>query len=302
MKINYLLLIFYFITIFTFSQQSKKWLSNNRFLVEKDDKFGVVDSLNKILFPFENQMVDCRNERFVVKKGDKFGLYTYDKKEILPPKNFLISSREFNRFFVALTYLKRGLIDVDGHWIIQPNYRFLSAILDDKFYIVQNEFSLNGLFDFNGKQVFSEHYKFYTIAHDKIFASKNNQAFILDVQNPNQSIQLANDITLVYTNRHYTVNNQYVQLVKKDNKLGLMNAKNEMIIPFIYDQIRSSNNWNYFVVKNEIKYGLIKIDGTIVKETIYDFIEWHNDFIILKRKGFEDDVYYYEEKPNFIYE
>ncbi len=295
-------LLFLFFSIFVHSQQLLNLLCENRYLVVKDEKFGVADSLNQIIFPIEYQMIEYKHQHFIVKKSDKFGLFTTDNKEILPTKFFFISERQNKRFFVAKSHYKRGLIDVNGHYIIEPKYRSVSAILDDYFYITQNDSKFNGIYDYNGKLVYPEEYKFFTIDNDKIFASKNEQMMILDVLNPEDSIVLDKDITFVYTNRHYIVNNSYVQLAKKNNLFGMINSDNEIIIPFIYEQIRSSNNWNYFIVKKNKKYGLIKIDGKIVKDPIFDFVEWFEDLIIFKRKGFENDVYYYQEKEYIILE
>ena len=58
------------------------------------------------------------------------------------------------------------------------------------------------------------------------------------------------------------------QIIKKENKFGLINSKNETIIPTIYDDLKSSQNWRYFIITKNNKIGLINVNGTVTKEPI----------------------------------
>ena len=84
------------------------------------------------------------------------------------------------------------------------------------------------------------------------------------------------------------------QIIKSENKYGVINSKNETIIPIIYDEIKSSQNWRYFIIKLNNKLGLININGIITKEPIYDNIELRKEYILLKRKDKKDEIYSYE--------
>ncbi len=84
------------------------------------------------------------------------------------------------------------------------------------------------------------------------------------------------------------------QIIKKENKYGIINSKNKTIIPIIYDEIKSSENWKYFIIKQKNKIGLININGIVTKEPIYDNIQLRKEYIILKRKNLKDEYYSYE--------
>ena len=84
------------------------------------------------------------------------------------------------------------------------------------------------------------------------------------------------------------------QIIKKENKFGLINTKNETIIPTIYDDLKSSQNWRYFIITKNNKIGLININGTVTKEPIYDSIDLRKEYIVLKRKNKKDEIYSYE--------
>ena len=78
-----------------------------------------------------------------------------------------------------------------------------------------------------------------------------------------------------------------------DNLYGVLNFKNEFVIPLIYDEIKSSQNWEYFVVKKSNKYGIVKTDNTIVVPIVFDKILFNKEYVTLKRKGFKDSYYGY---------
>jgi hypothetical protein len=84
------------------------------------------------------------------------------------------------------------------------------------------------------------------------------------------------------------------QIIKKENKYGIINSENETIIPIIYDEIKSSQNWRYFIIKQKNKIGLINVNGTVTKQPIYDSIELRKEYIVLKRKNIKDEIYAYE--------
>jgi hypothetical protein len=148
--------------------------------------------------------------------------------------------------------------------------------------------------NFNGKNIIPEEFKFYTIDNYRLFATKNNKPQIIDLLNSENNIQLNEKIEFLETIRHYSMGENLYQIIRIENKYGVINSKNETIIPVIYDEIKSSENWRYFIIKLKNKLGLININGIITKEPIYDNIELRKEYIILKRKDKKDEIYSYE--------
>lgn len=96
------------------------------------------------------------------------------------------------------------------------------------------------------------------------------------------------------TQRHYSTGEMFFQIVKQKNKFGVINAKNETIIPIIYDEIKSSQHWKYFLIKENSKIGIINIYGEVIKKPIYDNIELRKEYVLLKRKNQKDEFYSYQ--------
>ena len=153
---------------------------------------------------------------------------------------------------------------------------------------------MNGVYDLNGKNILPEVYIFYTIDNYKIFAVKDNQPQVLDLQHPDEIISLAKDVAFIETQRHATTGERFYQIVRKQNKYGVINADNQTVIPILYDDVKSSGHWRYFFFKVNNKIGIINVEGKIIKEPIYDAVELRKEFVLLKRKNEKDEIYSYE--------
>jgi hypothetical protein len=269
-------------------------VEENRFIERRNNKFGITDSLKKVIIPFKYDFIEFKNQRLIIRNNNLNGLFTLDNKELIPIEFEFILPRKNDRFILWKNNSVNGLCDTNGKIIIPTKYRSVSSTKKDDFYITENENNLNGIYDFNGKNIIPEEYKFYTVDNYKIFATKNNKPLIIDVQNSENSIHLDEKIELIETLRHYSMDENLFQIIKKKNKYGIINSNNETIIPIIYDKIESSQNWRYFIIKQNNKIGLINVNGTITKEPIYDNIQLRKEYIIFKKKNLKDEYYSYE--------
>ncbi len=269
-------------------------IDENRFIERKENKFGITDSLKNVIIPFMYDFIEFKNQRLIIRKDNLNGLFSLDNKELLPIEFKFILPRKNGRFILWTKESMFGLSDINGKIIIPIKYKRVSSIENDDFYITENGNNLNGVYDYNGNNIIAEEYKFYTVDKYRIFATKDNISQILDIQNSEKNIILEEKIELIETVSHYAMGENLFQIVKKENKFGLLNSKNETIIPIIYDEIKSSQNWRYFIIKQNNKIGLINVNGTVTKEVIYDSIELRKEYIILKRKNKKDEIYAYE--------
>ena len=176
--------------------------------------------------------------------------------------------------------------------IISPEYNFMSS-MDGEHYVVMNKQKLNGVYDFHGNLVVPMEYKFFTIDGSKVFAEKNNVAQILDINHLDSPVILDSSIKLIYTERHYSSSEEFFQIIKKDEKYGLMNANNGLIIPIIYDEMKSSGSWKFFIIKKNGKYGMLKIDGSIPVPPAYEKIVPKKEGVELFRKGNKKEFFGY---------
>ncbi|RDI56837.1 WG repeat-containing protein [Flavobacterium glaciei] len=287
-------ILFLLLSILIYSQDSKMKIEENRFIERRNNKFGITDSLQNIIIPFKYDFIEYENQRLIVRKNSLNGLFSLENTELVPIEFRFILPRKNDRFILWKNNSTDGLCDANGKIIIPVKYKNVSSTENDDFYITENENNLNGIYDYNGKNIILEEYKFFAVDGYKIFATKHNKAQIIDLQNSKNNIDLDEKIELIETLRHHAMGENIFQIIKKGNKFGIINSKNETIIPIIYDEIKSSQNWRYFIIKQNNKIGLINVNGTLTKEPIYDSIELRKEFIVLKRKNIKDEIYSYE--------
>ena len=292
-SITITILLVFFSTLI-YSQDFATKISDNRLIERKGKKFGVTDSLKNVVIPFKYDFLEYKNERFIVRNNQLHGLLSLDNKELIPIEFEHILPRLNNRFILWKENSINGLADINGKIIIPLKYKRVSSTQNDDFYITENEKNLNGVYDIYGKNIIPEEYKFYTIDNYRIFATKNSKPQIIDLMNSKNTIQLDDEVEFVETIRHYSMGESLFQIIKRENKYGVINSKNTIIIPVIYDQIKSSQNWRYFIIELKNKFGLININGIITKDPIYDSIQLRKEYIILKRRNVKDEYYTYE--------
>lgn len=276
------------------SQNFKTKIEDNRFIVRSDNKFGITDSLKNVIVPFIYDFIDFKNQRLIVRKNHLNGIFNIENKQFLPVDFDLILPRKNERFIVLKNKSLFGLYDINGNIIIPIKYKQVYSIENDNFYITKNVKDLNGVYDYNGHNIIPEVYKFHTVDKNKIFATKADESYVIDIYNSENNIILKENIELIKTVRHYTTDEELFQIIKMENKFGLINSKNEIIIPIIYDDLKSSQNWRYFIIKKNNKIGLINVNGTVVKEPIYDSIDLRKEYLVLKVKNKNNEIYSYE--------
>lgn len=247
-------------------------VGHNRYITIKNAKWGVQDSIGKIIVPLDYDQIESKNDRLIVRKKDKWGLLTMDNQVVLAVINDRVLARGNNRFIVWNKGLQ-GLIDTGGKKIIGIQYVNVSSLgVQDEYYVVKNSQGYSGVYDFEGVRILPEKYHFYTVDGYKVFAEANGQPFILDVRHPNPPTRLDLQIKFVETLRHYSMDEKLFQIIVQQGKYGLIDSDNKEIIPARYDKIQSSSDWRYFIFKENGKYGLIRVHQGIVAEPLYDTI------------------------------
>jgi hypothetical protein len=287
----FLSLVVFLIAEMSFAQETK--IEANRFIKLKNGKVGVTDSLNKTIVPFQYESIEFYNNRLLVRKNGMYGLNTIYNDTILQAIYKYILPRNNNRFILCKTNTLFGLCDNDGKMMLPLIYKNIYSTENDDFYITQNDKNLKGVYNASGENILPEIYQFYTQDGYKIFAVKNGQPLILNFKNPTAELLLDKKIAFVETIRHFTIAEQFFQIVKQDNKYGVINANNEIVIPIIYDDLKSSQHWRYFVITVNGKLGIINVAGNIEKEPIYDDIEFRKEHVLLKRKNQKAEIYFY---------
>lgn len=140
MKSTSLLIIIFFITSTLSAQYGVKWMAEPNFdfdyvqefndstyftLVEKNDKYGLVDMYGKAVLPIIYDDIDIVNKRtWIVELNEKYGLWT---KDIGNP-NCIYDEMDGmkNGYYTVSVDEKIGLIDKNGVLIIPIQYNYIS--------------------------------------------------------------------------------------------------------------------------------------------------------------------------------
>ena len=296
MKNRFLAYFLLFLTFNSFSQsdgtpQIMKTLENGNSIAYFNSKLGLIGARGKKIIPFEYETLEYQNGCLIAQKVGKYGLLTLDNKIIVPCKYDLILKRDNGNFLVILDDLK-GLIDKSSKDLLPTKYKSIDTFQKD-FYIVQNQEDLNGIYDFKGTSIVPENYVFYNIDNTKIFCTENTKSLIIDVTDSKNNINLPDNITFKKNNKFYIVGELFHQIFSSNNKFGLLNSDNKILIPAVYDDLNNFYNSSVFIAKLNGKYGIVNYQNKTVREIKYDKIELKKEYAVLKIKNQKDEFYEY---------
>lgn len=225
--------------------------------ITKDKKKGFTDKAGKIIVPpmyddvesfYENGM----NYFIKVRLGEKFGVINL-KNEIIIPTDFGRIGEE-NGFFKVVTPepdRKFGLYSRNGKLVVPAKYNWItnSDTQDSKITILRKD---DGSYDFLNQK------------SELIFPESIGQyGYVLDQE------KLLNP---------FSVRGKSLLFVKaKNGKYGLLNEITEVLdVPMVYDQIIQrfqSEKHIYFSVRKGKKYGLINEKNQEIVPIQYDYID-----------------------------
>lgn len=85
----------------------------------------------------------------------------------------------------------------------------------------------------------------------------------------------------------------------KNHKLGIINTQNEIVFPFIYNDIASSNDRYLCVSYDKQKYGLVDFENNLILPFIYDLLNVNGNYLNFGELS-ETTIENYDSGVNFI--
>jgi hypothetical protein len=170
-----------------------------------------------------------------------------------------------------------GLFNTDGDIVVEAQYTEVVIFAKDSDFVYVSEGNtlyVHGLIDLTGKSVLQPNYRLFEDGYDRmIFRSIYGESYewIFD--------EGITDIDF------YDMNgNLYT---KKYDNGWIIYKGNDVIVSNIYDQVKYSPSKNMFVTYLDGKMGLEDIDGTIILEPIFSFLDYYNgdSFIGVELEG-----------------
>lgn len=287
--------------------------------VEKEGKWGVVDSLNNIIIPFKYSYILLKDNRFIAidSKTRKAGMVDLNGNIIVP---FEFSRLEFMAHNLIQVrkyhenYFEVGLMDMNGNWVLNMiDNAFIYGFQEDMSRISKN--NKYGFVNKEGRIVIPMKYSF----------AFNFSKGLASVKTGNKWGFINQKGEWVIPAMYQSVKDYEGGLIaaQKDNKYGFINIRNEVVIPFKWSNAQSfglmreqpgtaqvsihnlagiidekgnyiipceyeSLNWNkvleIYIARKHKKYGVIDKNGNV----LHDFT--HKDIIVSHGRILTKDI------------
>jgi hypothetical protein len=151
-------------------------------IVKKNGKFGLINHLDEILLPIENNLVEKRRwfDYLIVEKNGFQGIYSKSGKEIISKKYEEIDPCYYNdneRFIVKKNGLF-GVIDINENIIIPIEFDSISNWVEygpEAHFVVKND--KHGLINREGKVIVPPIYDKILVDNSKLIKVKNSKLF-----------------------------------------------------------------------------------------------------------------------------
>ena len=265
-------------------------LNKNCLFIKKDTLWGMMDYDLSILLNIEYDSILTNKsvkQMFVVKKKSKFGLWNISKKdweipleydsikirskyEVLVQKNhkwglFQFTSGEMTA--VKYDEIKRSKGRVGDQWeILAPHKNQQKQIAQAEKRKQQGIQERSGKYGVIGK----DDQWLLTPQHEKIW---DNGSFYTIIQNDKKGIMASDGRYIIkpeYEEVPYEIGDMFLR-TKKNGKWGIINTKNEIIIPFSYDRIEKLKD-GILKVLNGDYWTMINMEGNPICESSFSSI------------------------------
>ena len=276
-----------------------------------NNKHGILKSdYSALLFPIEyesikNEVANLKGsyhkgKLIQLKKDDKVGLIDQNGIEVLPLEYQSIQTGSSS--IIIQKNNKYGLLDNDGNEILPLEYQ---TIQFENYGIMLQKDNLWGLIDYSNNTIFKTEYDkiTQTVKYEKFFIlEKDNQDGLWDSETKKWIIPFSED--------SFEVISKYKILVQKNNKWGIIQPSEGVIVPIKYDEIkkhkgRIGNKWEtlpYFkktqdnidrrnkIIKkpgneSEEKYGVMGWNGNWLLPPKYEQIRKKGDYYQIIQDG-----------------
>lgn len=287
--------------------------------VSKNGKYGIIDSTFKEIIPCNYEFIDPLSPtRFKFKEGKKWGIIDENENIIINPEYLSISHLSDEYFKVELSIPNGsvseqyfGVIDKNGEIVIPINCLSISKITyeDNVFWHAETRFK-QGIYSESTDVIIPFIYDDIEIQDGKFICkifeqTHNSYAY----SNRNKRVKSVYYYTLK-GEQYLNVDEKYTHIVpseydiafyaglglirvKKDDKWGLINFMNDVVISPMFAYIDVFNGLFAIVGRSEdednirdLKYGLIDCFGEIVLPLEHDHInKWENDYYLANKNN-----------------
>lgn len=218
---------------------------------KKNRKWGLADTNGKILSSPKFDDIDLfENDFFLTKIGDKQGLLSMSGQEILRTESDEIKIYNPNLFFFQKNE-KWGAVNEKGQTIIRPSFQSFFTLSDNFIKLISN--SRVYLYSVFNQQIITKgEYETYYPFSKKYVLAKNQKKLGLLNSLGNRILDVKYDEIQSFGKDQFRVNFQ--------GKWGVVTIGDHIIIPFDYQYVTPLKS-NICVVKKNQKLGIVNFKG-----------------------------------------
>jgi hypothetical protein len=222
---------------------------------------------------------------------------------LIPSILFGQESLDENRIYPAPVGKKEGYIDYTGEFVIPPTYYQTGAFCPDNRAAIVSTKTLDGIIDLKGAFVVPMAY--HSLRRINTMKDEYGYLYLASIDEKYGIINLANQVIIPLKYDYIDAETEYF-IVGKDKMAGVLNLSNEVILPLEYDEIHQDAEYAGFVVKGtNDKWALYEEDGKQICEPIFDDrnIEFTSSYINGPSNGEYLTIDYYGMvHPNFDFD
>ncbi|MEO1263878.1 MAG: WG repeat-containing protein [Bacteroidota bacterium] len=307
MKTSLTLLIYFFAVSFGYSQvdnQEEKILMDAPVVPAPVPKYKKGDTI--LIKDVSHRFIKSRKGLFVLKENEKIGVFDSKLNPILIPANWQAVKIEDYGIEVVTNDGKCGLYNKEGKELIPPIMKYVTYVYEGLFRCTNEDGKIHFYFldkdyytrtgycdvrEFEAKSfrlLVSPDCKNYGLVHlDSI-----DHVATFDFQKPDYiSLDKKSGCILTKDNKRGAIFYDHTIIlpfeyeeikkvrdgfmVKKNNLGGVVDEKNQELIPIKYESIELLNSEGQFLVGEKNKIGLINIDNEILIPVEYEELQWN---------------------------
>jgi len=243
-----------------------EFFSENKFLrVEKDKLVGIIDSVENVIIPCKYQNIEESNRNLfrATKVEGLSGIINDSDRTIIP---FDYSGMEFCENFIIAKKKKdsetiSGILKYDGTILLSFMKGKLKQLSD---HLIELTTEVKGKNDITPIEV-----KFVIDEKGKNVIPGMSFEYLFPIYISNKSrIKSGYINAIIY---EFFMNDEIIEYKLKS---GIINSIGEIVIPFEYDELPYLFNFNekYICVKNNERYGIIDFKNNLILPIVYDYV------------------------------
>ena len=231
--------------------------------------------------PFLHQENGQTKKYYDFKKDNLWGIIDGDGRIHIPALyqehlRFVYNCNENLSLCIVANYKgKRGIINFKNEIVLPFKYNRIMETEIRNIFEIETTKGLQ-LFNLQSKRIITpSYYENCTSDTNYIYLSKAHFKTPFDPQK--EQIILPWEYSTVYN-----IPGSYNFAVKKDGLFGVVNSENKVLVPFIYEDMISTNRPNMLVITKNNQYGIIDINNKLLYGMTDNRIEVHSNYFELK--------------------